>query len=149
MPRQYIFSREDIQQQPETDDTVACVIPPKGVIGRHDRRILQRSALIEFCIPADVGDGTPPTSFNQPTLQWALQLADAVAIWSGETPDATTERAAHRLMRDFFALHRRRGGRVVQINVLHQHTDEWMAYTREACRPNIPIRLILNMPEAK
>jgi hypothetical protein len=148
MQRQYIQSLEDIQQ-PRTDDTVYSVISPKGVIGRHDRRVLQRSAFINFCIPADVDDGTPPTSFNQPTLRWALQLADAVAISSGETSDATTERAAHQLIRDFFAPHLRRGGRVAAINVLHRHVDEWQAYAREACRPNIPIRVIANLSEAK
>jgi hypothetical protein len=143
------FVVEEIQH-PEPDDTVLVVIPPKGEILRRDRRNLQRGAFIKFCVAADEESGTPPTSFNQSTLQWALLSADAVVIWSGQVPsEAKRIRAAQQLMHDFFAPHMRRGGRIAVINVLHQHADEWLSYTREACRPNIPIRLIANMPEAK
>jgi hypothetical protein len=139
---------EDVQRT-ELNDTVLVVISPKGEIPRRDRRDLQRGTFIKFCVAADEEGGTPPTSFNQSTLKWALQSADAVVIWSGEVPCLSTVRAAQQSIRDFFAPHLRRGGRVAVISVLRQHADEWLAYTRQACRPNIPIRVLLNMPEAK
>jgi hypothetical protein len=139
---------EDIQR-PVPDDTVFVVIPPTSEIRRRDRRILQRGVFIKFCIAPDADDGALPTSFNQPTLRWALQLADTVVVCSGEVPcQATTVRETKQAMREFFAPHVRRGGRVAVIKVLPQQADEWLAYTRQACRPNIPIRVLMNVPEA-
>jgi hypothetical protein len=131
-------------QRIDPDDIAFVVIPSKGQIFRKDRRSIEAAAFVQFAVAADEGGGTKPTSFDQPTLRWALRIADAVVIWSGEYPTlAPTLKAARAVIHEFLAPFGVPGGRVAIVNVLDDHVDEWLEYVRTECHPNIPIRCLL------
>ena len=126
------------------DDIAFVVIPPKGQIFREDRRQIEAATFVQFVVAADEDGGTKPILFDQATLRWALRLANAVVIWSGDAPTlAPTLSAARAAIHEFLGPFSGPGGRVAIVNVLDDHVDEWFEYVRTRCRPNIPIRCLL------
>ena len=101
-----------------TKPTVITKLYPRGVLYRRERRLHGHQRSVIIVLAAEDAGGCGPDRFNQPSLQWAFNRADTVALWGCE---ANAQAAA------IVERHLRSSDRAVLVFAEQPHEDAWQA----------------------